>query len=172
MGYMKANKKYILEEDEGVSAVIGVILMVAITVAIAATVYVYVSGMMGTGGEQAPTMIWTINEASDKLELTKTDPNVAWEDLQFRASQDVLILANGDATALDGQAIGANALTTFADAHMAGGDASVSAQASDFINIQGPAGGGQLQNVEIRIIHKDSGSVIGTYTFVTLAEAV
>ena len=41
---MKANKKFI-EEDEAVSAVIGVILMVAITVAIAATVYVYVSGL-------------------------------------------------------------------------------------------------------------------------------
>ena len=41
---MKANKKYI-EDEDAVSAVIGVILMVAITVAIAATVYVYVSGL-------------------------------------------------------------------------------------------------------------------------------
>jgi flagellin-like protein len=38
---MKANRKFIQAEDEAVSAVIGVILMVAITVAIAATVYVY-----------------------------------------------------------------------------------------------------------------------------------
>ncbi len=44
MGNMKANRKF-KNEDEAVSAVIGVILMVAITVAIAATVYVYVSGM-------------------------------------------------------------------------------------------------------------------------------
>jgi len=43
---MKANRKFV-EGDEAVSAVIGVILMVAITVAIAATVYVYVSGMIG-----------------------------------------------------------------------------------------------------------------------------
>ena len=42
---MKANRKFV-EGDEAVSAVIGVILMVAITVAIAATVYVYVSGMV------------------------------------------------------------------------------------------------------------------------------
>ena len=46
---MKANKKFV-EEDEAVSAVIGVILMVAITVAIAATVYVYVSGLAGSPG--------------------------------------------------------------------------------------------------------------------------
>ena len=39
---MKANRKFV-DGEEAVSAVIGVILMVAITVAIAATVYVYVS---------------------------------------------------------------------------------------------------------------------------------
>ena len=44
---MKANRKFIKGEGEAVSAVIGVILMVAITVAIAATVYVYVGGMTG-----------------------------------------------------------------------------------------------------------------------------
>jgi len=38
---MKANRKF--KEEVGVSAVIGVILMVAITVAIAATVYVYIT---------------------------------------------------------------------------------------------------------------------------------
>ena len=52
---MKANRKFV-EGEEAVSAVIGVILMVAITVAIAATVYVYVSGMLGTGPEKAPTI--------------------------------------------------------------------------------------------------------------------
>ena len=41
---MKANSKCVFEADEyAVSAVIGVILMVAITVAIAGTVYVFVS---------------------------------------------------------------------------------------------------------------------------------
>ena len=52
---MKANRKFI-EEEDAVSAVIGVILMVAITVAIAATVYVYVSGMLGTGPATTPTV--------------------------------------------------------------------------------------------------------------------
>ena len=41
---MKANRKF-REGEEAVSAVIGVILMVAITVAIAATVFVYVNQM-------------------------------------------------------------------------------------------------------------------------------
>jgi flagellin-like protein len=54
MGNMKANRKF--KNDEAVSAVIGVILMVAITVAIAATVYVYVSGMLGGGPQSAATV--------------------------------------------------------------------------------------------------------------------
>jgi flagellin-like protein len=76
MGYMKANKKYILEEDEGVSAVIGVILMVAITVAIAATVYVYVSGMMGEGQETAPTLTFTRSVRT--LTVSKADQGATW----------------------------------------------------------------------------------------------
>ena len=53
---MKANKKFIDGEEEAVSAVIGVILMVAITVAIAATVYVYVSGMIGGTTQKTSTI--------------------------------------------------------------------------------------------------------------------
>ena len=52
---MKANRKF-KEDGEAVSAVIGVILMVAITVAIAATVYVYVSGMLGGGPSSSATV--------------------------------------------------------------------------------------------------------------------
>lgn len=53
--WMKANRKFIGEE-RAVSAVIGVILMVAITVAIAATVYLYVSGMITGGSSITPTV--------------------------------------------------------------------------------------------------------------------
>ena len=67
---MKANRKF-KEEDEAVSAVIGVILMVAITVAIAATVYVYVSGMMGGASEKAPTITFTKDEALDTLTVVQ-----------------------------------------------------------------------------------------------------
>ena len=59
---MKANKKFV-EEDEAVSAVIGVILMVAITVAIAATVYVYISGLGGSN-VTAPTVTLKVVDGS------------------------------------------------------------------------------------------------------------
>jgi len=52
---MKANRKF-RDGEEAVSAVIGVILMVAITVAIAATVYVYVGGLLGTSPTASATI--------------------------------------------------------------------------------------------------------------------
>jgi len=82
---MKANRKFI-EEDEAVSAVIGVILMVAITVAIAATVYVYVSGMLGGGTSSTPSISMTAEPSSDDTSClitvgTITETGVAWSDI-------------------------------------------------------------------------------------------
>ena len=74
MGSMKANRKFI-EEDEAVSAVIGVILMVAITVAIAATVYYYVTSLTSTEGGSAPTLAYNVNAAADTITVTKCTPS-------------------------------------------------------------------------------------------------
>ena len=52
---MKSKKYEFRQDNNAVSAVIGVILMVAITVAIAATVYVYVSGMVGEYNDTGST---------------------------------------------------------------------------------------------------------------------
>ena len=67
---MKANKKFIEGEEEAVSAVIGVILMVAITVAIAATVYVYVSGMIGGTAQKSATLSMNIYSRDDSQNQT------------------------------------------------------------------------------------------------------
>ena len=67
---MKANRKF-KEEDEAVSAVIGVILMVAITVAIAATVYVYVSGMLGGGPSTNPSA--SMSQSGGYIMISRVD---------------------------------------------------------------------------------------------------
>ena len=81
MGKMKANRKFINGED-AVSAVIGVILMVAITVAIAATVYVYVSGMMTpvtTGKVMSATLVTTSGKFV-QFKVTSADAGIAWSE--------------------------------------------------------------------------------------------
>ena len=68
---MKANRKFV-EGREAVSAVIGVILMVAITVAIAAAVYMYVMGMMGgTTSTSTPSISWTVDSANRNITISK-----------------------------------------------------------------------------------------------------
>lgn len=52
---MKANQKFVMDE-EAVSPVIAVILMVAITVVLAATVFVLVSDLGGDVGQSSPKM--------------------------------------------------------------------------------------------------------------------
>ena len=85
MGNMKANRKFI-EGNEAVSAVIGVILMVAITVAIAATVYVYVSGMLGGGTQSTPSVSLTADSSGTSCLLTIgtiTQTGILWSDVEW-----------------------------------------------------------------------------------------
>jgi len=80
---MKANRKFV-DGEEAVSAVIGVILMVAITVAIAATVYVYVSGMMGGEEEVTPVITFTQKDTAvvNSLTVVSADPgDLTWGDI-------------------------------------------------------------------------------------------
>jgi archaeal type IV pilus assembly protein PilA len=80
MDGMKSNRKF-KQEDEAVSAVIGVILMVAITVAIAATVYVYVSGMIGGGQESTPNIACTPDNTNDLLRVVSAQADADWSDI-------------------------------------------------------------------------------------------
>jgi flagellin-like protein len=84
---MKANRKF--KEEEAVSAVIGVILMVAITVAIAATVYVYVSGMIGTGQTATPNV--QLTTGSKKLTVAKADTGLLWSDFKLTVDNGATI---------------------------------------------------------------------------------
>jgi len=77
---MKANKKFV-NEDAGVSAVIGVILMVGITIAIATTVYVYTADMIQTGVEVQPNVAFM--KYGSGLVVTKTEPNLDWSSVSY-----------------------------------------------------------------------------------------
>ena len=81
---MKANRKFREGDERAVSAVIGVILMVAITVAIAATVYVYVSGMIGGTQNKAPSMAFSKQSIAPKgVTLVSADPGLKWSDFKI-----------------------------------------------------------------------------------------
>ncbi|HWR27784.1 MAG TPA: type IV pilin N-terminal domain-containing protein [Candidatus Thermoplasmatota archaeon] len=78
---MKSNKKFIEMKDNGVSAIIGVILMVAITVAIAATVYVYVSGMLGGIKDHTASVACIADSSTNRITITSASANLKWRDI-------------------------------------------------------------------------------------------
>ena len=72
-----------IKNGNAVSAVIGVILMVAITVAIAATVYVYVSGMIGGTQTQTPAIAFIVDTRTDKMTVSSADMGINWYDCEI-----------------------------------------------------------------------------------------
>ena len=131
---MKANRKFIKGEEEAVSAVIGVILMVAITVAIAATVYVYVSGMIGGTATTSSTIamnvfdrdtssytvIWMVAQvegetiANDEYGWTLLDTsgvNATGATLLFNDNNNDNYVNSGDTFAVNTTATGSYVLT-------------------------------------------------------------
>ena len=92
---MKANRKFV-EEKEAVSAVIGVILMVAITVAIAATVYVYVSGLATAPSSEAENASVVVKSENGKIKITlATAGNNMPADTGYSMANAVTIRNNG-----------------------------------------------------------------------------
>jgi len=93
---MKANRKFIEGDERAVSAVIGVILMVAITVAIAATVYVYVSGMIGGTQNKAPSMAFNkVTTLPYGLTLVSADTGLTWSQFQILRNGTTAITMTG-----------------------------------------------------------------------------
>jgi flagellin-like protein len=91
---MKANRKFIEGDQRAVSAVIGVILMVAITVAIAATVYVYVSGMLGGTQNKAPSMAFNKQTTPARgLTLVSADSGLKWSDFTLTQNTSTTLTA-------------------------------------------------------------------------------
>ncbi len=149
MGKMKANRKFIEADERAVSAVIGVILMVAITVAIAATVYVYVSGMIGGTKTQTPNVACTTDATANKVTVATSDANIRWDDITITinpAGQGWHIWSGGGITD-EGNATYPN-------------DATVLVTAGDYIFLNGVS----LGNVQVTLRYEPTNSLLGTWT--------
>ena len=85
----------------GVSPIIAVILMVAITVVLAATIYVWVSGFGGSGSS-TPAISMSADNVNDKLIVTSCDPGINWTDISIKAS----VACDGNLTTDDNNAFG------------------------------------------------------------------
>lgn len=106
---MKANRKFMRNDDEAVSPVIAVILMVAITVVLAATVYVWVSGFGSNSSTPAKSVAFTsdgaISADNKTYVIASASPGMKWSDLTYKL--------DGTALSYDDLEVGAAAANTF-----------------------------------------------------------
>ena len=94
---LKANQKF-LRGDEAVSPVIAVILMVAITVVLSATVYVWVSGFGGNHNQPANTIALASNApitsaGYKSFTVTAATASLRWDDMTITIDGQTLALA-------------------------------------------------------------------------------
>ncbi len=137
---MKANRKF-KDKDDAVSAVIGVILMVAITVAIAATVYVYVSGMIGDSPQTTPNLQFTRDNTRKRLTVASADPgDLSWYDFVISWNPD-----EDNTTSLTGTITNG------------GRGPTEDVRAGDWIQFN--------ETVDVTIRHEPTNTLIGSWTF-------
>ena len=139
------------KNDQAVSAVIGVILMVAITVAIAATVYVYVSGMIGGTSESTPSIAFAKDNAKDKIYVTSAATGIAWSDISIKMDNAT---ANATMNETD-----YHTASDFTSADHFGATGNV--EAGDYIKIKATSADG---DVEITLRYDPTNSLIGSWT--------
>ena len=153
------------ENEDAVSAVIGVILMVAITVAIAATVYVYVSGSIGVQ-QTVPTLQMMAIENVDRLSILNTDTDLNWTTFAIRSTAAVSIYINGEADAGNCLNLTANEYHKFTMSDISSSSGII--HGSDFIDIEGTSG--NLVDVTITAIHDETDTTLEIYTFSSIAQ--
>lgn len=173
---MKANQKF-ANADEAVSPVIGVILMVAITVVLAAVVFVLVNNLTGDAGEASQDVTATTDEGKDRIDVITANDAADWGAMEIRVSSAVVLRINdqaaltatdatcdGVATTGDCEAVAANTWTP-----MEQGSAPV--EGGDYLTFCGGTlvAGTEAVNVEITIRDINTNTVIETYSFKNIA---
>ena len=87
LGEMR-EKEQIIQDEQAISVVIGVVLMVAVAIAMAAVGYAYMTGLIGGQNlEEAPIIDFTADYNENTLLLTYKDTDFNWEDIYIVASQ-------------------------------------------------------------------------------------
>jgi len=79
---MTTQRRY-KQNEYAVSAVIGVIIMVAITIAMAAVAYAYFTGMIGGQKTETPVISFTPNVSEKTITVASADVDANWNDINI-----------------------------------------------------------------------------------------
>lgn len=157
IGQEQENMKPKLKNDtQAVSPIIAVILMVAITVVLAATVFVLVSDI--GNNVNAPNGVLNANkeEDTDRVSIVSVGDGLDWTNYQFSTNQNVRFKLNAEVVATDTSS-SANTWTTASST-------SDVIQPGEFIDVCGQSGA--LTNLQFSL--RNGQSIVGTWTFDTI----
>jgi len=157
---MKANRAF-RYQDEAVSPVVAVLLMIAITVVLAVVVFIFVTRTASNNQDENPPEIgFNVDEIDDQLEIAKTDPGVQWNDMQFRSSAGTALRVQLNGNAAAGSQAGQSSFTRFADSSDVSG--------GDYLEFCVTTPGGAA-DVDFFIIHTETNQDMGTWKYATVA---
>lgn len=148
---MKANQAF-KANDEAVSPVIGVILMVAITVVLAAVVFVLVSNLSKNSNTSAPSMSFNQDKTGQTLTVVSADASADWKNIK-------IYFGSGTSTctySLNGGT--ASAAITTPTVVVSGGQA---VKGGDQLKIAGCAAGANVMTLTYTTVNQ----LLGTWTF-------
>ena len=158
---MKANRKF-LTRDEAVSPVIAVILMVAITVVLAATVYVWVSGFGAQSGNPQKSVslssAGTLSGSNKTYAIASATSGMKWSDLKVTVNgvQQTQYLTAGSCANPPGSA-GPNAFAACSGGSYVTSASSIIA-AGDLLHVEANSGD------TLRILDSQANAVVLTLT--------
>lgn len=136
--------------------------MVAITVAIAAAVYVYVSGMISGTTKHTPTISAIVDHSANTITITGAEAGTNWKDIELIATKTsgsgtfTKIYVNSTSEISNKTASGGQATLDPVDNTTSGHEV----KAGDYIQIVGDSG----INVEVKLVYKPTNTLIGSWT--------
>ncbi|MEA3144335.1 MAG: Archaeal Type pilin, N-terminal [Thermoplasmata archaeon] len=166
-----------LSEEDAVSPVIGVILMVAVGVVLSAVVFVVASGIGGKTIPDAPTPVMQVDDIGDRLTVLSATVGADWSRVQISATRCTtggIVNVGSSGTSHQNQPASAAATyTAISNSGCTGISPRVTvAPVSTVINagdyLAFCTSGGTAANVDIQLMDTVANTVLGTYSLTSL----
>jgi hypothetical protein len=158
-------KRYIGKNTKGISAVIGVVLMVAIVAAVSSIVFLYIYQMTEKTYEETPIIQIRVDDDNDRLIIHTTNQAIQWNEIGIRSMEPITILINGEVKLTTSNNLLADDLVIIDnDNFLDNGITTNNLNASDYIDIES-INDNEITDVKISLTHLTSNRLIGTYHF-------
>lgn len=134
-------------QDNAISAVVGVILMVAIVVIVAATIYVSLSSLSTDNTAQSTTIGFNVDNVNNQFIVSSTSIETSWSGIKIKADNSVWVTANGNLAQVTVESQNISTLFNLTGIISAGESFTISANYSD--------------DVKFTLIHENTNTIAG-----------